>query len=70
MHNKKKKKSTQFPKCSCWFLFQPRCEAYGILVTIPGIKPALQAFEVWSLNHRTAREFRPQVLSLIKRHKL
>ena len=67
---KKKKKCTQFPKCSCCFLFQPCCEAYGILVTRPGIEPALPAFEVWSLNYWTAREFRPQVLSLMKCHQM
>ena len=64
------KKCTQFPKCRCCFLFQPHCEAYGILVTRPGIEPVLPAFEVCSLNHWTTREFRPQVLSLMKRHQM
>ena len=30
--------------------------ACGILVSQPGIEPAPPAVEVWSLNHRTARE--------------
>ena len=36
--------------------FWPRCVACGILVPQPGKEPVPPAVEVWSINHRTARE--------------
>ena len=42
------------------FSFSPCHPACGILVPLPGIKPAHPALEVWSLNHWTFGEV-PQV---------
>ena len=43
-----------------WFsfsLFWPLCEACGILVPWPGIKPGPSAVRAWSPSHWTVREF-------------
>ena len=39
-----------------YFIFWLCCSACGILVPLPGIKPASSALEVQSLNHWTTRE--------------
>ena len=40
-----------------FFFFLPHHAACGILVPWPGIKHIPPALKVWSLNHRTSREF-------------
>ena len=39
-----------------FILYWPHCEAYGILVPLPGIQPMSPAVEALSLNHWIARE--------------
>lgn len=39
-----------------FLFFLPRCMAYGILVSQPGMEPLLPAVETQSLNHWIARE--------------
>ena len=42
--------------CFCFMFWFSGCEACGILIPSPGIKPAFPCKGRWSLNHWTARE--------------
>ena len=51
---------------SRFYLFiWPHCEACGILIPWPGIKPVPPAVEVWCLNHWTAREVPGEIFYLL-----